>query len=477
MRVLVAIMLSTSIALHPMATRAEDGPLPPSHKPYGRCELLLMKTLDGFREFQRGTIQKIDQIVTPVHPWNISQQDEETITNVFSDASLSEEQRFERAYSLLVGARIKQLNSVSRFFSRGAVEDSLKQNSIYSKTIGALVLKYYGPHYNPIFNRTATYVRPSAGITPLDSIMAVHETEHLLHRNTNPIFWMAAIKVAAFETLSLFIRTPILVAIRRRQEVRAIGAQWELARLIPAEVRKKLLQDWRYEKSHISHVERLWVRALIKSGILQRAISILERGLNLEAAGLKSNSSRLGLEETLVARIVSGRNLTNWYSPFAARARDRIDTTELAYIEGIWREGIEFEPLKAEMDSYLGSHSETEILNDNGIEQTQIRHLQGLVSDLRYDSKFSDALDQIYGATLENAGLSKDQFIERLSAIHGYTMENIKYRHYTTPARTYILFVSYATVLFSMAGLVSSSAIPSPDVHAIVSYLLYLFGK
>lgn len=477
MRGLIAIVLSTSIALQPMAGWADDEPLSRSPKPYGRCALLLMRTADGFRQFLSGTVQKLDQIITPVQPWNISQEDEDAISRIFSEVTQSEEQRFERAYSLLVGARIKQLNPVSRFFVRGAVEDSLKQNSIYSKTIGALALKYFGPHYNPIFNRTATYVRPSAGITPLDSIMAVHETEHLLHRNTNPIFWMAAIKVAAFETLSVIIRTPALVAIRRRQEVRAIGAQWELARLIPTEVREKLLQDWRYEKSHVSHVERLWVRALIKSGILQRAISIMERGLSLETTGLNSDSSRRGLEETLVARIVGGRNLTNWYGPFASRARNRIDSTELAYIEGIWREGSGFGPLRAEMNSYLGSRSETEILNDEGIEQAQVRHLQGLISDLRYDNKFSDALDQIYGATLENAGLSKDQFIERLSVVHGYTMENINYRHYTTPARTYILFVSYATVLLSMIGLVSSSAIPSPDVHAFVSYLVHLFGQ
>lgn len=468
----LGFILFLPLTLTPAAAENEN----PEKKSYGGCELFIMKSLDYVRAHLKDAAEKFDRKLSVVAPWQFAPAEENAIAKIFADADLSDEQRFERAYKLLIETRIKQFNPVSRFFVRGAVRDSLQQNSIYSKTIGALLLKYLGPHYNPIFNRTATYVRPSSGITPLDSIMAVHETEHLLHRNTNPIFWMAAIKVATIETLSVVLRTPLLVPLRRRQEVRAIGAQWELARLIPAETRVRLLRDWRYEKSHISHVERLWIRALIKSGILRRLVEIMSRGLGIEGTGFGGNTARLALEESLIVKIVGNQNLSNWYGPFLARARDRLSPNELRYIEGIWKQGSTYEPLRSEMAEYYGSHSEAEILADDGLNQEQVRRLQTMVSDLRYGDKFSDVVDEIYGATLQYAGLPKDQFIERLSVIQGYTLENIYYQHYATPFRVYMLMASYGTLLTAMVGAIPYESIPSPDIHAMVSYLMYLLG-
>ena len=475
MRILKGLAVVICV-LQPSLSWGTDPPQAPSSPPLGPCALFLMKSADYFRSLSRSTVAKIDQAITPVAPWNISSEDEATISAVFSNPELSEEERFEQAYRLLVGARIRQFNPISRYFVRGAVEDSIEQNSLYAKTLGMRLRKYLGPHYNPVFNRTSTFVRPSTGLTPLDSILAIHETEHYLHRNTNPIFWLAAAKVATIETLSVVVRTPLIAIFRRRQEVRAIGAQWELARLIPADIRANLLRDWRYERSYVSHFERLWVRALMKSGILDRMVALMERGLDLESTGFDSEMSRQRLAETLVAKIVAGQNITNWYKPFYERARPRLTNTELAYIEGVANDGSGYEPLRREMHSYFDAHSEQEILSDDGLNLELARALQTSLSDAKYSDKFSEAVDQIYGATLEYAALPKNEFIERLSLLQGYTLENINYHHYNTPTRNYMLLVSYGAVLTSMAGIVPSAAIPSPDIHALFKYLAYLIG-
>ncbi len=416
----------------------------PKGKPYGRCELLFIKGVDGARHLLARIAMEIDRYVTPVKPWDLSPEDESEIRQTLSDLNLPEAQRFERAYELLLQARIKSLNPVSQYFIRKGIANSLKKDSLYNKTLGRQILRKFGPHYNPVFNRVSTYIKSSTGLTLTDLIIRVHETEHLVQRNSNPISWMAALYVATIENLSVIFRTPFSVPFWRQQEVRALGAQWELARLIPPEIRAQLLREWRYEKSHISHLERLWVRALIKSGILDRLVDLMVRGLQLEKVGIHNEASRRALEISLVTKIVVGEGEgIDWFPTFAARAKNLLQEEDLSYIEGIAKQGSDYEPLRTELDQYLAEHSESDILSDDGLDQKRVGQLQKVVSELRYPSEISDTLDRIYGGTLEHAGLSKAEFIERLSVVHGYTLENIYYAHYASNLRTLLFYFSW----------------------------------
>ena len=167
------------------------------------------------------------------------------IDNTGSDDSITNqlEQGAAEVLQILQEERQHTLNPVSRFFFRGAARDVESQTGLYARTLGGLIFIMMGPHYNPIFNRIATpNVNAWRGDSTdfADRVVALHEMQHARDRNLHPLPWLLMLKAIPWDMFSWFAQTPITPSVRFWSESAAMGAQWEIARLIPKVSRAKI---------------------------------------------------------------------------------------------------------------------------------------------------------------------------------------------------------------------------------------------
>lgn len=169
--------------------------------------------------------------------WALDPALDERMKAVFLKSGLSNQERVGELFRELMEARVASSSPATKWLMENAIDDALKQHSIYSRTVGRILERYAGPHYNPIVNRAVVPTDPDLGARRY--MVAVHELEHAFHRNSN-LLEMAAMSAVYPKELFMIFRTPLTPILRSRVEMRAIGAQWELANRIPAEFRRKL---------------------------------------------------------------------------------------------------------------------------------------------------------------------------------------------------------------------------------------------
>lgn len=198
-------------------------------------------------------------------PWTFTPEQEDRFRAVANDTSLPEEKKSRALFDELTKARLENVSPVSRRLIRRALDDALKQKSIYSQSLGNVLGMMGGPHYNPVFNRVYIPFKNTDSIA--DLLVAFHEIEHLFHRNTSPL--LALSLPFGIKDFMSIVGTPITPLVRYRMESRAMGAQWEMARRIPKERRLALIRELR-EKD--PDADRLFVSSPSAANTLNQAM-------------------------------------------------------------------------------------------------------------------------------------------------------------------------------------------------------------
>lgn len=181
----------------------------------------------------------LEQKLTARDPWEFTPEQETKFALAANDTGVPENERLRNLYDAMIEARLENTNPASRWLMRSAIEDAIKQRSIYRHTFGRLFGTIAGPHYNPIFNRVYIPKKINPGIKEL--LIAFHEAEHAFHRNTS-VMPLITMPFTAKE-IYMFLSTPIGPIARFRMESRAVGAQWEFVRRIPVERRLVLIKE------------------------------------------------------------------------------------------------------------------------------------------------------------------------------------------------------------------------------------------
>lgn len=174
-------------------------------------------------------------------PWLFSPTQEQQFQAIAHDQSLSPEERLYNLYQALVTARLANRNKLAARFADSAARDALHQRSWYARTVGGFLAKYLGPHYNPLINRVAMLLDQHPTHFSLQTIVAIHEVEHAIQRNSTPLKALLAAYVIVKERL-MVVRPPFSPLIQRHLEVGAMAAQWELASRLSQADRDYFLQ-------------------------------------------------------------------------------------------------------------------------------------------------------------------------------------------------------------------------------------------
>lgn len=496
------ILLSFSLAVYLPPAKAKPTPQ------YNACQRILIKANDQVRSWFGDARDYMDHHISQIKPWKFDPEDEQAIEAIFQDPHLSDEAKFEQAFYAIVEARLKQLNPVSRFFARRGARDALRQRSIYSRTLGRVLLFFMGPHYNPILNRTSTHAHRQWGATPLDALISLHEAEHLVHRNTNPVFWAITLKVRVTELFMTLIKTPASIPLVRRSEVHAMGAQWEFVRLIPPDVRERLLQEAEEQPIfQISNKENLLLHALLKTGVFKQFTDILRKGLainedadqpstsytntirhiaihealalsptnprRLDLTTVPLNSHREALEDTAL-RAFFGLAKKNWFKTFSQLSHGRISHEDLAFVRGVFKKGVNYPPVKHILTDYLDENDEADILGSTELNQSLIARAHTLFTHRRYPRHLLSELNTIYLNSLRHADAPKEEFVRRLSVSHNYTLDRLSQQHYQNNFRTLLLFSSLLGLALALEGPNHTGFIFAHDLRWITELLWYL---
>lgn len=369
--------------------------------------------------------------------WQFTPEFEAKIQNVLHDGASSPESRVQSLFQLLLNERLAQAPPASRFFLQSVAEDIDKQSSLYSRAANYLIGPYKGPHYNPIFNRTAVPEYLFNGPEDVSSVLVkFHEFEHAFDRNTNPTLWSAQV-VAMSKELLMTLRTPVTPAAIFRAEGRAIGSQWEIVTRLPEKIRKGQLKK-------LESVHRMYRDELV---------GIQVQGLR------KSLAKATGLPPEDLA--------TGYFKLSAGKRREFYDKFQKSFQEMNRSAGIRLS--RNEFERVLKSEVFLEAVKRPKMQQplNQIPIMQ-----LK--------MVQIARASLEKATLSKEKFIEEMRPIHGYTSSAVLKNHYDP---TNILWTMMAATSLTTAQSVydlrhdkeranqQANFIPSPEI----SYLMKLY--
>lgn len=361
--------------------------------------------------------------------WKLGADWEKRIEEIFNKPGLTPEQRTREAFETLLKARVANSSAATRWLMDDVIEDAIEQKSLYSKTMGKALAKIVGPHYNTLFNRTS--IPMDEGLGARRYLLAVHEVEHAFHRNSNPADY--AILGAAFsKELFMVFRTPVSPIVRRRIEMRAVGAQWELASRIRPEFRRKLVEEMKKAPPVLGRT-RETARELASAQRLFSEGLVSELRANLAKVGLSSRNPDV---ERLLTRflLVTKRGSAPYLQ---SMVRKKIDQGTLSAAEKAEVSAF-FDHFFSRRDKLLSTplwpRPQQDLQFRASLSDQDLRVFERFLRKKR-DSKYSlggdleKSINEVFVASLENAHLSKSDFIDRIAPIHGYSMETLAKDH------------------------------------------------
>jgi hypothetical protein len=215
--------------------------------------------------------------------WELSPEWEKEIEKIQARTDLSAEETFSLLYDTLLKARLDSLPRANRIFLKRAQSDLLLQKSLYSRTLGKLLLPIFGPHYTLFFNRVA--LSTDEENSSLQEMVSFHEAEHALERNENFINSFTSFFISVKELQMAILKTPVSAASRYYSESRAIGAQWEIAMRLPEPLKTELIENTKQELmspyDHEGAISR--VSAIAQRNIQELTHEFSIRGLDFQA--------------------------------------------------------------------------------------------------------------------------------------------------------------------------------------------------
>jgi hypothetical protein len=402
------------------------------------------------------TIQLTDRYLSvESEPWTIRPETEGEIAQLFnSDAPDADKVR--RTIELLLLDRAGQEgNWLKRWLFKSALKSGVKYKSIYSETFGRL-LYVFGPHYNPLFNRSSVRIPfQDAKIDP--ALIYMHELTHAYDRNFKPAKFATAIALRAYNLSKLYLRIPLAPILHNRLERSAIGSQWELLQRLPEPVRQRMLWQIhnRFQQPSNAQLIQSFQKAL-SSGIYDSVESALGKILNadlLDDGILSIDIMAIWFPDK--AGALDG--LTDEGMGKEKRSERALRT--LARLEELFQEigdplkqvltDAEYNDLKAvlQVGAYMfvddSVRAKVADLPDLNVErneflldffQSRLFLIEGAVKKPGFTRAFAEhATADIVRKSLANAHLSKEEFIRVMEVEHGYDLNSLAYDHLVNP--------------------------------------------
>jgi len=169
--------------------------------------------------------------------WDLSESLEEDARAIFDAKDMSDQEKQIQFFALMADARLNMITEKQRTRVLKTQFDEGGGDSLYSRTAGALLAKYAGPHYTPFLNRIG---KASGELDETsESFVSLRLLEQAIQRNTKPAS-MAWTFLRSKEAL-MALPTPATPLGKFNMEARAMGAQWEAASRMPLVERQKLL--------------------------------------------------------------------------------------------------------------------------------------------------------------------------------------------------------------------------------------------
>lgn len=463
--------------------------------------------------------------------WNISKEWEDKIDEIFWNPKLSQQEKEKLFWNHLIAARLDQFGPIARRFIEATLKDAVENKSIYSATMGRILSRLAGPHYNPVFNRVG-FKRPK--ITDFRHMLVFfHELEHSAHRNSQPFFnlWM----LLRAKELFMFVPTPATPLARFHMESRAVGAQWEAVKRIPLEVRLKLIQELHSDypklepydeflkfialtkglsdkqkkaikkeisqaiQSHLDQTIKLWpeINEILKKQdidpILAKAIigDLFQKTIMI--GKLQEGMSMPNLEEytALLAKQIS----TLRYDGFDPE-QFRKDFEQSGLLEKSFDNVVHLQKRFGDIAAKLGLSPESQLdyfrrINNGLDDETwlaappMIRFKEHSFGD-KVENLFEGVARNITITSLENAHLSKQQFIEKVMPVHGYALTNLLKSHYDYKGwwKIQLALMSIPTIALTFVAGISGeneegeekNAAPFQEVHTMAKDLEFYWN-
>jgi hypothetical protein len=375
------------------------------------------------------TVRWIDGKIVKVEEWAFTKEQEAEFDAIAGNDLIPPEKRIEDLYRGLVAARINQLSPASQAMAKLMARDALTQKSIYSRSLGWLVRKLMGPHYNPIFNRTAISIRDSNNPTPNETLLAIHEVEHGIHRNTAPLTFVAGFPVMALETFSFF-RTPASPLFLRHVEARAVGAQWELVSRVPKAIRDQIVFELERGPGRLKDTEEDELNSLDTDSMIRNIFA---------AEKVSGNEDPQFLEKKAI------QVLGKFIATKSASDKKKI-LKKYTAVKEPWQGNLPFE-LNAEFKQRIRREVYSQQLGSIG-----------------------RSTEQVFLASLKNASLSKEDFVAQLSPTHGYTLRQLIGSHYSLLGFRYLLLIDGMTKLLNLYVINSQGGILTADSAKFLAY-------
>jgi len=343
--------------------------------------------------------------------WGFSRAQEALMKEAAADQSLKASERAEKLWQTLTTERLKNAGAVTRFFMRAPHRTTRNQNSIYSKTLGRLISRFAGPHYNPILNRTSRRFMDSD--LPETMVVDIHEWAHALDRNISPLWIPILAKAWAWDIFSVFLKTPIPPAVRFRMESFAIGAQWEFVHRMPTDLRQALVQEIK-ARSQSLPVEVLAYKEATRN-LLKFSFAAIAKRLTPEQMEIWENPFSLTEYAMNSEQISTAFDRENLRIGFGMLLLQNKAQTKIPFVDYISpEERDEFIKLERAMIET----KKTALICEK---KSKKSYIQQLLISITQD---------IALASLENAALSKTNFVRAMQPTHGYSWNQLFKKHY-----------------------------------------------
>ncbi len=370
------------------------------------------------RAYADRQLEFLDKKVADFSVWEFSPEAEARFREIVEDPALTSVEQTQALFDAMVEARLDEAHPVTRYLMRRVLQDAQAQQGLYSKTVGRFMFGKFRTHYNALTNRVTYLPRGNSHIR--DLVVLFHELEHAQHRNTSPLPWIAMMKFSSIE-LSFLISPPLSPLIRRHLETRAMGAQWELARRIPAARREELLRQLRREIEILSKPNSFDRQARAKSTRIREYRMGIDGTLGREVLDLFDDPTLTDAERA---------------SALGQLQADRAYLLELAQDERFWKVGLR-------------------------------------------DREAELKLLHITEASLRHAELDKESFVAELSKVHEYALVDV-IRNQVSPLNSwklYMLTISMPAVIDIVTSGHTSRTIFQHDLSFVMRlYAQLLFG-
>ncbi len=415
----------------------------PSHAQTVTCDRvfetvsLKKRIINKAKSIQQAIIEKFVQINEKYNQnptWMLSKEDEAHLNSFWELTEKTDAEKLEMLYQEITKIRIKTKNKISKQQIESVLKTVNSNTNWYEKTLGKLLEKGAGPHYNPIFNRTSIGGFKNENDQHLDKVMTMirmHEIEHAVHRNFNPLFFLVSLKIRVTEML-MYFKTPLSPVIISHMERRAIGSQWEMVKRLPKEKIDELINESKaYEDNMINTAkEKIFSNIINNQAHAWFMAKYFEIQMNLSNHSNKDADISQHLSDMIAIFMRNKPKNLKSESDLVLKEATRILTKdELRIFKVMVKFGAENHP-----ESIPHHISEYRIAKETDSEFKEL--LQSKINSLSLGKILNETqilklkMNGIFLKSLEHHKLTKEEFIFKMLKHHGYDFKNLYAGHY-----------------------------------------------